>query len=603
MSPTQAFYEPAPSLPVVEARVQDLPKIALISNQPMPSLSSEFAVYHAKVTVPWSVNQPSMYGHDDQRDSIQPFLIFTGRSYPMMPLEVNRHVKRILDYYQNDIHKRFQRYLDRFERYKDLVQRVFKKTGLPQELGYLSLVESGFNPLAFSRARASGPWQFMKATGSDYGLDVTYYVDERRDPVKSTVAAAQHLKDLYDQFKSWPLALGAYNAGAGKIRRAIRKSGSRDFWKIRKTRYIRRETKDYVPSFIAAVLIASNPTQYGFKVNRATPYAFDKALVYKRAHLKAVATTTGISIQRLKALNPELLQTIVPLMNNGYPLKVPLGKGLIVRERHDQIEMWTKLPPSSATWYRVRYGDTLDEVARRFGLTKQELKRLNNLTENIIRWNDRLRLRNDDDSVPSPLETEPAPPVTWYRVHFGDTLESVAKEFDLSVAELKRINNLKEDIIRWNDRLRVRAEDDDNPSLVPKAEPSLPATWYRVHFGDTLEDVAKEFDLSVAELKRLNNLTDDIIRRNDRLRVRREEGDDDPPPAAKSEPAPPTTWYLVHFGDTLEGVAKEFGLSVEELKKLNNLTDNIIRWNDRLRVRAEDDANPPVASNPEKDNP
>ena len=472
MKPTQHFYHPAPSLPVVEARVQDSLKIDLISNLPKASLFTEFVVYNAKVTVPWSVHQPSIKGHDDQRDTVQPFLIFTGRSYPMMPLEVNRHVKRILDYYQNDIHKRFQRYLDRFEKYKDLVQRVFKETGLPPELGYLSLVESGFNPLAFSRARASGPWQFMKATGSEYGLDVTWYVDERRDPVKSTVAAAQHLKDLYDQFKSWPLALGAYNAGAGKIRRAIRKSGSRDFWKIRKLRYIRRETKDYVPSFIAAVLIASNPTKYGFKVNTAVPYAFDKVLVYKRAHLKAVATTTGISIQHLKALNPELLKTIVPLMNEGYPLKVPIGKGLLVRERHDQIEMWTKLPPASATWYRVRYGDTLDEVAQRFGLTKQELKRLNNLTENVIRWNDRLRLRNDDDSAPTPLEVEPSPPATWYRVHFGDTLDSVAKEFGLSVAKLKRLNNLEDDIIRWNDRLRVRAEDDDNPSLAQN--PSRP---------------------------------------------------------------------------------------------------------------------------------
>ena len=374
----------------------------------------------------------------------------------------------------------------------------------------------------------------------------------------------------------------------GKIKRAIRRTGSRDFWKIRQTRHIRRETKDYVPSFIAAVLIASNPTQYGFKVNTAVPYAFDKALVYKRAHLKAVSKTTGISLKRLKALNPELLQTVVPLMSEGYPLKVPLGKGLLVRERHDQIEMWTKLPPSSATWYRVRFGDTLDDVARRFGVTKEELKRLNNLKENVIRWNDRLRLRNDDDSAPAPLEVEPAAPVTWYRVHFGDTLASVAKEFDLTVAELKRINNLEDDIIRWNDRIRVRAEEDDNPSLVPKSEPSQPATWYRVHFGDTLEDVAKEFNLSVAELKRLNNLTDNIIRRNDRLRVRKEDGDDDPSPVPKSEPSPPPTWYRVHFGDTLEGVAKEFGLSVEELKRLNNLTDNIIRWNDRLRVRAED---------------
>ena len=545
--------------------------------------------------------------HLVEQGSIPHFLILTGnrlsskpsKSYALMPLVLNQHVKRNLDYFTNDIHDRFQKYLDRFARYKDLVQRVFREVGLPLELGYLSLIESGFDPRAFSRARASGPWQFMKATGNQYGLTVTWYVDERRDPVKSTVAAAQHLKDLFDEFKSWPLALGAYNAGSGKIRRAIRKSGSRDFWKIRETRYIRRETKDYVPSFIAAALIASNPSKYGFKANPAIPYGYDKVLFNKRAHLKAVAKTTGISIQNLKELNPELLRNIVPILEDGYSLKVPKGKGILVMQRHDQIEPWTKLPPMSATWYRVRYGDRLEDVAKRFGLSVLELKRLNNLTEDIIRWNDRLRLRNDDDSSPVPLESESSPPVNWYRVRYGDTLKSVAKEFGLSATELKRLNSLTEDKIRWNDRLRVRA-DDDSPPIASKSEPAPPTTWYRVRYGDTLEDVAEEFDLSVGELKRLNNLTEDIIRWNDRLRVKADV--DSPPIAINSEPAPSAAWYRVHFGDTLATVAQQFGLSVEDLKRLNNLTEDKIRWNDRLRVRADDDS-PPLTPDPEKEKP
>ena len=443
----------------------------------------------------------------------------SGYSYPMMPLELNQHVKRNLDFFQNHIHERFQKFLDRFEKYKILVQGIFIEAGLPPELGYLSLIESGFNTRAFSRARASGPWQFMEATGRSYGLRVTWYLDTRRDPVKSTKAAAHHLRDLYDQFGSWPLALGAYNAGGAKISRAIKKSESRDFWKIRKTRYIRRETKEYVPKFIAAAIIALHPEKYGFKVNPAIHYAFDTAVIHKRAHLKAVAKTTGIPLRKLKDLNPELLRNIIPIVEGGYSLKVPRGKGLLVQERHDKIEMWTKLPPASATWYRVRFGDTLDEVAQRFGLSVAELKGLNNLTEDIIRWNDRLRLRTDDDSAPIPLEAESSPPVTWYRVHFGDTLETVAKEFGLSVAELKGLNNLTEDIIRWNDRLRVKA-DEDSPATASESESPKAATWYRVHFGDTLEEVAQEFGLSVTELKRLNNLTEDIIRWNDRLRVK-----------------------------------------------------------------------------------
>ncbi|MGB0909058.1 MAG: LysM peptidoglycan-binding domain-containing protein [Nitrospirales bacterium] len=561
----------------------------------------KFVIHKPAITASWPVLRPLYKERHAKQDTIQTILTSTGRDYAMMPLEVNRHVKRILDYYQHDIHSRFQKSLDRFEKYKNLVQRTFKENGLPPELGFLSLVESGFNTRAISSASASGPWQFMKATGRVYGLDVTWYVDERRDPVKSTVAAAQHLKDLFDEFKSWPLALAAYNAGGSKINRAIRKSGSRDYWKIRKTGYILRETKDYVPSFIAVVLIASNPTKYGFKRNRALPYTFVKALVRKRAHLKAVAEATGVSLRDLAELNPELRQDIIPIVEGGYSLKVPQGKALLVRGQHDQIKLWPKLPPVSATWYRVRFGDTIDDVAQRFGLTKLELKRLNNLKENRIRWNDRLRLRTDDDSAPIALEAEPPPlPITWYRVRFGDSLASVAKEFGLSVQELKRLNNLKENRIRWNDRLRVRAEEDDDPSLLPKTEPLPPTTWYRVHFGDTLASVAKEFGLSVRELKRLNNLEENRIRWNDRLRVRAEEGER-PLLLSKSKSSSSTTWYRIHYGDTLSSIANEFGLSVSELKRLNNLKKDHIRTNDRLRVRAADNGNPSVSLNPEKD--
>ncbi|MCA9472605.1 MAG: transglycosylase SLT domain-containing protein, partial [Nitrospira sp.] len=397
----------------------------------------------AAVAELWPANQYSQTESHVQQETSHRFLVSNGRSYAMMPLERNQHVTRIIDYYQHDIHERFQKYLDRFEGYKKLVQRIFRETGLPPELGYLSLVESGFNPRALSRAKASGPWQFMKATGHHYGLHVTWYVDERRDPVKSTRAAARHLRDLFEKFQDWPLALAAYNAGESKITRAIRKSGSRDFWKIRQTPYIMQETKDYVPSFIAAVLIASQPARYGFALNQTTSYSYAEALVRKRAHLKAVANTTGISLNVLKDLNPELLQNIIPIVDVGYSLKVPLGKGSLVRERHDQIETWIKPLPDSAMWYRVQFGETLEDVARQFGLTKQALRHLNNLKEDEeILWNDRLRLRLDDGSVPDGLEIEPPPPPTWYRVRFGDTLESVAEKFNLTVPTLRRLNNL-----------------------------------------------------------------------------------------------------------------------------------------------------------------
>ncbi|GJL50522.1 MAG: hypothetical protein NPIRA01_17490 [Nitrospirales bacterium] len=597
MNATQEFSQQASSLTDADGRVQDLLMVDRFSGVGETSFFAEFAGYKANVAIPWSVHK--LEGHHVQQDPARHFLVSTGHSYAMMPLEINRPVKRILDYYQYDIHNRFQQYLDRFEKYKNLVQRVFREVGLPTELGYLSLVESGFNPRALSRARASGPWQFMKPTGITYGLNVTWYVDERRDPVKSTVAAAHHLKDLFDQYQSWPLALAAYNAGGPKISQAIRKSGSRDFWEIRETEYIMQETKDYVPSFIAAVLIASNPTRYGFKVNTTSPYTYDEVLVHKRAHLKAVADTTGISFKKLKELNPELLQNIVPIVEVGYSLKVPLDKGLLVREHHDQIQKWTKLPPESATWYHVRFGETLDDVAEKLGLSVQELRRLNNLKEDdLIFWKDRLRLRTDDDSAPIAIEAEPAPPPTWYHVRFGETLDDVAEKLDLPVQKLRRLNNLKKgDLIFWNNRLRVRADEDDDPSLVPKSEPAPPPTWYHVRFGETLDDVAKKLGLSVQKLRRLNNLKKgDLIFWNNRLRIRADE-DDNPSLILKAESASQADRYRVRSGDTLTSIAKQFDLSVAELKRLNNLKNDRIRSNDRLRVRPDND-DLPVAPTP-----
>ncbi len=426
--------------------------------------------------------------------------------YGTVPLVLNRHVERNLNYFQVGIFDRFQGYLDRFEKYKHMVHQIFAEFGLPRELAYLSLVESGFNPRAYSRARASGPWQFMKATGRMYGLKVTWYVDERRDPVKSTIAAAHHLRDLYDQFGSWPLALGAYNAGGGKIGRAIRRTGSRDFWKIRKTWYIRRETKEYVPRFIAATLIASHPSDYGFSVASVTPYAYDEVLIHKRVHLKAVAKTTGISFEELRELNPELRRSIVPGLRKGYSLKVPEGMGDLVKKQHDLIKPWTQPAPPSTDWYRVRYGDSLSVVAKRFGMKVRALKRLNRLSGNLIRVGDRLRVRGG--SRPIDLKSR------WYTVRRGDHLSGIAHKFGTSAQALKSLNKLSGHLIHVGDKLQVRG------SRQPRSTKGE-TKWYRVRQGDSLWTIARRFSVSVTDLKILNNLRTSAIRAGHMLLVSR----------------------------------------------------------------------------------
>ena len=441
------------------------------------------------------------------RPDWEPDLTGVRAPYGEVPLVLNPSVERNLRYFQTGIKDRFQSYLDRFEHYKPVVQQIFKEFGLPVELSYLSLVESGFNPKAYSRARAAGPWQFMKATGRIYGLRVNWHIDERRDPIKSTVAAAHHLRDLYDRFGSWPLALAAYNAGEGKISRAIRKSRTRDYWKIRKSwRYIRRETREYVPRFIAASMIAMNPTDYGFTVNPTDSYAYEEAPIRKRVHLRSIAKATGIALDELKRLNPELRRSIIPVNQAGYFLKVPLGTRTLVEEQHDQLKLWTQPPPPPTQWYRVRRGDSLSVVAKRFRMSVRTLKNLNNRRGNLIRAGERLRVR------------AAAPPINlksnWYTVRNGDNLSGIAQRFGTSAQQLRQLNNLSGNLIHSGDRLKVR-----ETSKASKKSTGNGSKWYRVRRGDSLWSIAKQYRISVRDLKMINNLTSSVIRAGHMLLV------------------------------------------------------------------------------------
>lgn len=369
--------------------------------------------------------------------------------YDKISVIVNPAVERHIHYFQTVIADRFQTWLTRFYQYQPLLKQIFAELGLPEDLMYLSLVESGFNPRAYSRARASGPWQFIKSTGRVYGLTVNWYVDERRDPMKSTVAAARHLRDLYDTFGSWPLALAAYNAGAGKIHRAIRKTGTRDFWKIARTRYIRRETRQYVPKFMAARIIATNPALFGFHTHDQAVHRYEEIRITMPVHLRSIAKETGIPFEELRRLNPELRRSVIPPAQGGYYLKVPVGTGSQVEEAKSRMKKWTQ-PPSQLTWYRVRWGDSLSVIAHRFGTSVRQLKRLNNLSGTLIKVGQRLRINQD---VAEPANTPGE--IRWYRVRRGDSLWSIAKRFRVSVRALKQSNNLQSSLIQTGLMLKI----------------------------------------------------------------------------------------------------------------------------------------------------
>lgn len=311
--------------------------------------------------------------------------------------KVDRHIR----YFNSDIRDRFHTWLIRLGRYRPMVESVLAEFGLPLDLAYLSLVESGFNPRAYSRARATGPWQFIKGTARLYGLKVNWWVDERRDPIKSTVAAARYLRDLYDLFGNWQLAMAAYNAGEGRVGRALRKTDGESFYEIARSRYIRRETKEYVPRFMAATIIAKNPDRYGFPAFLPDPHQFDEVIVSRPLHMRDIAKAAKIPFGELRSLNPELRRYVTPPKDREYHLKVPVGTKEHVESLLDQIPSYKKSTPPRLKkgqkvpkgWYRVRWGDSLWKIARRFRTSVRELMAINNLRSILIRPGDLLAIR------------------------------------------------------------------------------------------------------------------------------------------------------------------------------------------------------------------
>lgn len=317
-----------------------------------------------------------------------------------IPVIIDPTVQSHIRFFNTSIRSRFEQWLVRLSRYRPLVETIFAEFELPSDLVYLSLVESGFNPHAYSRAKATGPWQFMKGTGKLYGLRIDHYVDERRDPIKSTVAAARYLRDLYDLFGTWPLAMAAYNAGEGKVMRALHKAQAETFWDIAKTKLIRTETKQYVPRIMAATVIARNPDQYGFSQDPVAPHEFEEVVVTRPLHFRAIANATGVSYEELRLLNPELRRDATPPGNSSYHLKVPVGSSAKVMKLLDRVPTY-KFPPlpksthvraDSSRWYRVRGGDTLEKLSKRFRVPLKTLKARNNISGSIIKPGDMLMI-------------------------------------------------------------------------------------------------------------------------------------------------------------------------------------------------------------------
>ena len=296
-----------------------------------------------------------------------------------IPIVINDKVVQFIQFFQTTIRDKFVTWLARSKKYIPFMKNLLKEHGLPEDLVYLSLIESGFDPHAYSRSKAVGLWQFIYLTGKRYGLRVNWWVDERRDPEKSTIAAAKYLKDLHGIFDCWYLAAAGYNAGEYKIINAMKRYRTEDFWKLTEYRYLKRETKDYVPQMIAAALITKDPERYGFtEVAYQEPLRYEKVKVPELTDLSSVANACETSLEEIKDLNPELRRRVTPPNESDYEMKIPFGKKDLFLENFETLKPLEKLPFKT---HLVKQGDTLLKIAKLYRVDLEPLLEINHLNK------------------------------------------------------------------------------------------------------------------------------------------------------------------------------------------------------------------------------
>ncbi|MBU8869842.1 MAG: transglycosylase SLT domain-containing protein [Gemmatimonadales bacterium] len=358
----------------------------------------------------------------------------------------NKAVAKWIAYFTGRGRRNFQFWLDRKSAVESLITTILVEEGLPQELVYLAMIESGLSPYAVSSVNAVGPWQFMAGTAKSFGLKRNWWVDERRDFEMSTRAAARYLSQLYKQFGDWALALAAYNSGENRVDRRIRQHGHDNFWNLR----LPSQTVDYVPKFIAAARIGENREEFGFAQNSAIPLGYEVLLVDDATDLDLIARCAGVTPEVVRKLNPALLRGASPAGLKDYPVRVPEGTGAAARQALAKIPADRRL-----TWrrHKVARGETLGQIARNYGTSVADVARLNKLGNvHLIRPGDPLLI-----PMPAELASKAAkrsaekghyvPPDGWervsYKVRSGDTLGGIARKLRVSVKHLRRVNGIQ----------------------------------------------------------------------------------------------------------------------------------------------------------------
>lgn len=534
-------------------------------------------------------------------------------------IEYNQGLENIIKHYLKNRKKAYERLMSLSQYYFPFFEEALAKYNVPLEIKYLAVVESALNPRAVSKAGATGLWQFMYGTGKQYNLDINTFTDERSDMLKATEAACQYMVNMYAIFGDWDLVLASYNAGPGNVTKAIRRSGGKqNYWNIRP--YLPKETQGYVPAFLATMYVFEFHKEHGIKPNKpvANHFATDTILIKNKISFKQLSDVLDISVEQLQFLNPSYKRDFIPFIKDKkHYVRLPLDKVAIFTSNEPKIYAYAEYEFNKrekpffnpdyvagtesesvikTKYHKVRRGETLGGISKKYGVTISEIKKWNKLKSNSAPLGRNLKIITEEQVVAvatpaksksnvaekvqdSVLQKSQIKPNELHVVEKGESLYSIAKKHNVTRDDIKTWNNLEDENILIGS------------SLLVSAPIELITENYIVQAGDNLIQIAKKYNVSVDELKEWNELEDSNVKIGTSLKVLLPEKQE----VAQVEPKPVKTErqskyqsekvYIVKKGDSLFSISQKIkGVTVSDLKKWNGISSGKIKPGMKLKI-------------------